>query len=350
MPPPPAAAASAGSTGGPSTGADPWELFEALEALREWQARSGTECHRPSCPCEDDARGWLPDEEDEVEEEGFFWQSGTEPAHASPSSLRHHHQREGEGESSAAAGDGQQRQQPQREKQRRLPSMRLRGLIDLDEFMSSFEALAAAQGEGGVEGEAGGLLEPQAANSSPSEGEQWDPHSHCHFHSRSHTDTDSGPGAVGSPGLCRCNTRISDSASVGEEGREGEEEREGEDGKAMWSQFLSWRDLESSCALLDSLPPEGATVANAPCPGGGPGPQAEESRDRKSREGGEGGGWKEKGWEWERSRMRILSVDLTTWRQEPDGTEWCSPAVEIGRSASTPPAVLTQERGVFPWR
>jgi len=51
---------------------------------------------------------------------------------------------------------------------------------------------------------------------------------------------------------------------------------------------------------------------------------------------------------WRGVACASLSMDLTTWRQEADGTEWCSPAVEIGRSRSSAPA-LTPERGIFPW-
>lgn len=306
------------------TGADPLELWEALEALREWQARSGTECQRPSCPCEDDTRGPLCDDEDEDDEEGgLAWQNDMETQLGSRSCDRKKREGGGEGETFAADGDWQQHGG----KPRPLPSLRLRGLIDLDEFMSAFAAPAEA------EGEAGGTLEPQAS-SCPISGE-WDPSTHTN------TGSQAEPEGPQSPGLCRRNTRASHiSSEEGEQGEDKEEEggRQGvacEDSKVMWSQFLSWRDLESSCALLD----EAAKGAGACCPGQSL--EAEEGGEEAWREGG-------KGWGAERNRMRILSMDLTACRQEPDGTEWCSPVVEIGRS-STPRTVMALERGILPW-
>jgi len=79
--------------------------------------------------------------------------------------------------------------------QRLLPSMRLHGLIDLDEFMTMFEASAGAGGAG--EGEGGGCLTPGCPLPCP-----WRvAPTHSHTHTHTHTRTESG-GTL-SPGL-RC--------------------------------------------------------------------------------------------------------------------------------------------------
>lgn len=64
-----------------------------------------------------------------------------------------------------------------------------------------------------------------------------------------------------------------------------------EEEESAWSRFQSWAHLESSCALLDEL-----EEPHAP-------------------------------------RVRILSLDLTTWLPGPNGTQCCSPVVEIGQDS-----------------